>query len=176
MPFAGLITQFIEAGEGEASSVQVFAMSIVCESIPQQRDRLRFISVVANYTISPFSNVHVSQFDFQCNSGTWNSRSRVDPSDATFDTPVRRDCGACVYLTSSVISGPYDNITHCVRKYIGSGCMLITTCNVFNLFLSLLQFVTDVVDSINAAILQTVVATTITMIYVLLSAHRLNRL
>ncbi len=105
--------------------VQVLAMSIVCESIPQQRDRLEFISVVARYTSSNSPSVEeVGQFEFQCTSGTWNmnvynSPSFRIPSDTTFDTPVRRDCGVCIHPDSVVVSlagRPYDNITHCVGK------------------------------------------------------------
>lgn len=101
-------------------------MNTVCASIPTQRGKFRFTSVVANYTDSnrPSSGVIVSQFELMCDDGTWmtsffNSRSVTTPNDATFDTPLRTDCAFCVKPTSVVLNPErnYDSITHCVSKY-----------------------------------------------------------
>ncbi len=119
-----MLPNIFNLGNGALPSVQVFAMNIVCEAVASQRGEFLFVSVVANYTLSSASGdgVRVSQFEFECISGSWNRNVLNSPSvsvisDATFDSPLRRDCRVCI-LPSSIVAdaGTYDNITHCLRK------------------------------------------------------------
>ncbi len=122
----GLISGAISSGDGALANVQVFAMNIVCEVVASQRGYFSVVSVVANYTIDTApDNVLVGQFEFMCSSAVWSgnvltTQSASTPGDATFNTPLRRDCSLCIEPTSLLLSstgGTYDNITHCVCKY-----------------------------------------------------------
>ncbi len=123
--FSGFISESIITGDGTAAEIQVFAMSIVCASIPAQRGMFSYVSVVANYTSSRLAAnvVQIGQFELRCDmNGAWstflfNSRSTSIPSDANFDTPLRTDCAVCAEASSIAVGGrEYDNITHCSSK------------------------------------------------------------
>ena len=105
-------------------------MSTVCETVAFRRDRFRYVSVVVNYTSSDGGST-VGQFEFECSSIRWTTTLLIAgttslsiPADATFDTPLRRDCGLCASNTLAegledvtiFQSIDYDNITHCFCK------------------------------------------------------------
>ena len=124
-----LCTGLLSAILPEQPFIQVFAMNTVCETVAFRRDRFRYVSVVVNYTSSGSSTV--GQFEFECSSTQWTTTlliagttSLTIPADATFDTPLRRDCGLCA--SNLLAEGledvtifqniDYDNITHCFGK------------------------------------------------------------
>ena len=62
----------------------------------------------------------IQQFEFRCDSTNWFTPSDNfgDSEGATFNTPLRTDCGLCMRLTSvSPLYDRYDNVTHCVGKW-----------------------------------------------------------
>ncbi len=107
-------------------------MSTVCASIPSERGKFRFISVVANYTNGnrPDDGARVGQFEFQCgNDGTWtnnvlNGVFATIPSHAGFNTTLRKDCAVCIAPSHTSLSlirngRNYDPVTHCISKLNG---------------------------------------------------------
>ena len=133
----GLIGDALAAVSGDPSlpvSVQVHDSNIVCLRSGRTRDTYSGVSVVVNYTCTGGSssectgNPILSQFDFECNTGstgpTWSSTvsgstsdTVTTPPNGTLSTTLRTDCGACISPARLGFASITNNEQHCGREY-----------------------------------------------------------
>ena len=128
----GLIRDAIAAGVGEGATitVQVHASNIVCLTSGQTRDLYTGVSVVVNYTCNGApacsGNPTLSQFDFECVSGSVWGASVLGSADSIITTPptgslsttLRSDCGVCLSPARVGFAAVTNNEQHCGRKFV----------------------------------------------------------
>lgn len=127
----GLVVDAFIAMRGDPTPilVQVHDAHVVCLKSGQTRDRFSGVSIIVNYTCTGpptecTESPTLSQFEFECTSGTtWSASvdgSAVEiittPPDGSFSTPRRSDCGVCVSPMRASFSGVTNNSQHCGCK------------------------------------------------------------
>ena len=124
-----VISLIIKEGDNAAApTVDLTDYNIVCLAFGEERDRLRIVSVVVEYTCNgharcPTGSV-VEQIEAECNGGTWTDNVagstddvRTQSPPATLNTSDRDDCAFCFSPTKAANSGAggtSDNVTHCI--------------------------------------------------------------
>ena len=130
----GLVRDAIAAGVGEGATVNVLvhASNIVCLRSGRTRDTYTGVSVVVNYTCSGApactGNPNISQFDFECVTGSvWGASvfGSADsiftiPSTGSLSTTLRTDCGVCLTPARAGFGTVTNNEQHCGRKQYSS--------------------------------------------------------
>ena len=126
-----VIATIILAGDSAAPpQINLLNSNVVCRAFSQQQNRLRYVSVVVQYTCTGHSNCQsgtvVEQIESGCQSGSWSntvfgSSEPTEivsvPNGATFSTPARDDCSFCLSTQLAAMQGPTtDTVTHCVGE------------------------------------------------------------
>ena len=122
---------------------------IVCRVHGEQRDLLRAVSVVVEYTCSSHANcpaaTALEQIESECINGQWSSNELGSPAnirstnpEANLATVTKGDCSHCISpQLASKFSLTTDNITHCR----GESCMQrLTTKTKVGTLLLLVKF------------------------------------
>ena len=122
-----VISLIIKEGDNAAApTVDLTDYNFVCLAFGEERDRLRIVSVVVEYTCTGHVNCQtvsgVEQIEAQCNEGAWTNvvvGSTVDVRDrmplATLTT-LSDDCASCLSPDRAAASGAgtSDIVTHCI--------------------------------------------------------------
>ena len=99
---------------------------IVCLSTSGIRDRYRFVSIVAYYTING-QGPEYGQYEFECVQSQWSSHSTLldvslfnrvilTVSSPAINATLRTDCSYCLRPTQSLSFRVSDAINHCNRE------------------------------------------------------------
>ena len=124
-----VIAAITSSGDDAAEpTITLLDFNPVCRSFTDQRDLLRGVSVVVQYTCSGHFNCRsgtvVEQIESGCEGGQWSNRvegstsfTRSQTTEASLSTTAREDCSACVSpeLASS-LGVTTDSVTHCGGK------------------------------------------------------------
>ena len=122
-----VISLIIRAGDNEAPPTVVLTdYNIVCRAFGEERDRLRIVSVVVEYTCTGHARCQsvsgVEQIEAECNEGAWTNVVEGSTADvrtqsplATLNTPSDV-CAFCLSPTKAANSGAgtSDIVTHCI--------------------------------------------------------------
>ena len=122
-----VISDIIREGDNAAPpTVDLTDYNIVCLAFREERDRLRIVSVVVEYTCTGHVNCQtvsgMEQIEAQCNEGNWTNVVVGSTADvrtqsplATLNTPSDV-CASCLFPDRAVNSGAgtSDNVTHCI--------------------------------------------------------------
>ena len=122
-----VISLIIRAGDNAAApTVDLTDYNIVCRAFGEERDRLRIVSVVVEYTCTGHVNCQtvsgVEQIEAQCNGGIWTNdvagstdgvRTQMPQATLTTDDDI---CASCLSPGRAVASGAgtSDIVTHCI--------------------------------------------------------------
>ena len=111
----------------EQPQITLLNVQYVCRAFSRERDRYRYVSVLAEYmcegnTLCPDDTV-TEQLDILCFNGTWSQGNmifsiRTQSPTATFSTELREDCVFCVSPAADgllPINAP-DEDNHCTRE------------------------------------------------------------
>ena len=122
-----VISDIIRAGDNAAApTVVLTAFNIVCLAFGEERDRLRIVSVVVEYTCTGHVNCQtvsgVEQIEAQCNEGDWTNVVVGSTADVRTQSPqatlttLSDVCASCLSPERAAASGAgtSDIVTHCI--------------------------------------------------------------
>ena len=130
-----VIANILTEGDSAAPpQITVLNFNVVCRAFARQRDLLRGVSVVVEYSCSGHSNCPlgtvVEQIESGCLGGEWSNSvgGTTEPSfihsplnGSTLSTTARDGCSFCFSPQLASEAGvPTDTVTHCIGECINS--------------------------------------------------------
>ena len=122
-----VISLIIRAGDNAAApTVDLTEYNFVCLAFGEERDRLRIVSVVVQYTCTGHVNCQtvsgVEQIEAECNEGDWTNVVEGSTADVRTQSPLATIttlsdvCASCLSPDRAEASGAgtSDIVTHCI--------------------------------------------------------------